>query len=722
MVIHRYSRWDGTQERELSTQDMMDQLSEQILEGDDLRGALRRMMERGGKLPNGERGMGMRDMLERLRQRRERNLEQYNLNNMMGDIQERLDEIIDTERQGIDKRLGDLDPLGVRSENGDGQEGGDQQGDAPGQGTGAGQESSAPGGDLADLLRSMAQRHTDQLDKLPDDVGGRIKELREYDFMDPEAREKFEELLQLLQKQVLENYFQGMQQSLQNMTQEDLKQTQEMIQDLNRLMEQKLMGDDPDITEFMQKWGQYFPPGIENFDQLLDYMQKMMGQMQSLMNSMSPEQRSELQDMMEALLQDDRLQWDMFQLASNMNRLDPDRFEDNRFSLTGDEPLSLQDALRLMGDLNSMEEMEDELRHAIRTNDPSYIDSDEVGRLLGEEAQQYAEELKRLTRELEEAGFLKRGDHGWELTAGAMRKIGEKALNDIFSRIRGQDLGDHNRDKNGIGVELQDETKPWVWGDPFHLNTQKTVANAVIRQGKGTPVRIKVEDFEINQTIAQARVSTVIAIDMSYSMMWSGYFQAGQRVGLALDTLIRSKYPKDQVTVLAFSYFVLPLESNMLLDTHWVEYGGGTNFQEVLRRSREILRRQGGTSKQIVLITDGEPTTYNYSAASEMSGNEWNPEDIEPIDVMAADPYEMLFRRRRRRGQGMIAETLREVGRCTRDNITINTFMLDRSPELLEFVKLMSKVNHGRAFVAEPDKLGTYVVADYFSNRNKVIR
>ena len=247
MVIHRYSRWDGTQERELSPQDMIDQLSEQILEGDDLRGALRRMMERGGKLPNGERGMGMRDMLERLRQRRERNLEQYNLNNMMGDIQERLDEIIGTERQGIDKRLGDLDPPGVGSEDGDG-----QQGDAPGQGSGAGQESGAPGGDLGDLLRSMAHRHTDQLDKLPDDVGGRIKELREYDFMNPEAREKFEELLQLLQKQVLENYFQGMQQSIQNMTQEDLKQTQEMIQDLNRLMEQKLMGNDPDITEFMQ--------------------------------------------------------------------------------------------------------------------------------------------------------------------------------------------------------------------------------------------------------------------------------------------------------------------------------------------------------------------------------------------------------------------------------------------------------------------------------------
>ena len=260
-----------------------------------------------------------------------------------------------------------------------------------------------------------------------------------------------------------------------------------------------------------------------------------------------------------------------------------------------------------------------------------------------------------------------------------------------------------------------DETKRWSFGDPFHLNTQKTVANAVIRQGPGTPVRMLPEDFEINHTTSLVQCSTVIAVDMSASMMYTGYFQAAQRVSLALDTLIKTKYPKDNVTVLAFSYFVLPLDANMLLDSYWVEYGGGTNFQEVLRYSRQLLRRQGGTTKQIILITDGEPTTYNYTERAD-----WADDELQGPGNPLDDPFERGWRRRRR--GGVVQETLREVARCTRDNITINTFMLDRSPALMEFVKLMAKTNRGRAFIASPEELGTYVVADYFSMRNSVIR
>jgi len=700
MTIFRYTRWDGSQAEESGTQELMDQLSRDILEGDSLRGAMRRLMERGAGIRDGQRGQGMRDLMNRLREARERNLERYNLNGMMDDIKERLDQVLDKERKGIQQRLDDM-----HGQSGPQEQQGPQGQALSGQG-GSGQQG-GPAGDesLRELLRSMADKHVTQLDKLPPDVGGSIKELRDYDFMDPEARQQFQELLETLQKQVLENYFKGMQQGLENMTQENLKQVSEMVRDLNELAKQKLLGEAPDITEFMEKWGHFFPPGIENFDQLVAYMEEQMAQMQSLMNSMSPDQRSELQNLMDGLLQDNRLQWDMFELAQNMARLNPDAFPDSSFSLTGDEPVSMQEALELMGELNSMDTMEEDMIKAIRSNDPSDLDSEEIGRLLGEESKKYADELKRMIRELEEAGFVKNGEHGMELTPKAIRKIGEKALDDIFRQIRGADFGDHQHEKGGVGVELMDETKKWVFGDPLHLNAQKTISNAVIRQGKGTPVRITPDDFEINYTTNQVQSSTVIALDMSYSMMWSGYFQAGQRVGLALDTLIRTKYPKDNVTVLAFSYFVLPLESKMLLDTHWIEYGGGTNFQEVLRYARQVLKRQNGT-KQIVLITDGEPTTYNYVSRGE---------DI------SGDPMEQFERMYSRRSKGMLEETLREVVRCTRDHITINTFMLDRDPGLLQFVKQMSTVNHGRAFVADPDQLGSYVVADYFSNRNKVI-
>ncbi len=703
MTLYRYSRWDGSQEEEISSQELIDRLSDQILDGDSLRSAMRRLMERGTQLPNGRRMMGMRELMDRLREQRQRSLDRYNLSSMMDDIQQRLDDIVDTERSGIQGRLDELAP--------DGDEAGGEAGQAGAQpsaeGAPQGGEGEVPP-EMRELLRGMADRRLSQLNALPPDAGGRVQQLRDYDFMDPEARRKFDELLDELQKQVLQNYFQGIQQGIQNMTEEDLRRVQEMVRDLNELTKRALNGEDPDISDFMRKWGEFFPPGIETFDQLREYMEKQMSQMQTLLNSMSSEQRNELQDMMDALLRDNRLQWDLFELSYNMARLNPEAFDNSRFSLTGDEPLSLQEALRLMGDLSSMDETEEQLRQAIRSNDPSHLDEEQIGRLLGEESRAYAQELKRLIKELEDAGFITRDGRGMELTPKAIRRIGERALENIFRKMQAGKLGDHDQEKSGIGIEMMDETKPWVFGDPFHLNTQKTVANAVIRQGPGTPVRITPQDFEINHTVSLTKSSTVIALDMSYSMMWSGYFQAGQRVGLALDTLIRTKYPKDNVTVLAFSYFVLPLDPKMLLDTHWIEYGGGTNLQEVLRYARQHLQREGGTTKQIVLITDGHPTTYTPPPGDWQTGFEENPPD-------------MLWGRRRRRG-GVVEETLREVVRCTRDGITINTFMLDNDPALLDFVKMMSKINRGRAFIASPDQLGDYVVADYLTMRNSVVK
>jgi uncharacterized protein with von Willebrand factor type A (vWA) domain len=699
MTLYRYSRWDGSQEEELSSQELIDRLSDQILDGDSLRSAMRRLMERGTQLPNGRRMMGMRELMDRLKEQRQRSLDRYNLSSMMDDIQQRLDDIVDTERSGIQGRLDELGP--------DDDEAGQSGAQPSAEGAPQGGEGEVPP-EMRELLRGMADRRLSQLNALPPDAGGRVQQLRDYDFMDPEARRKFDELLDELQKQVLQNYFQGIQQGIQNMTEEDLRRVQEMVRDLNELTKRALNGEDPDISDFMRKWGEFFPPGIETFDQLREYMEKQMSQMQTLLNSMSSEQRNELQDMMDALLRDNRLQWDLFELSYNMARLNPEAFDNSRFSLTGDEPLSLQEALRLMGDLSSMDETEEQLRQAIRSNDPSHLDEEQIGRLLGEESRAYAQELKRLIKELEDAGFITRDGRGMELTPKAIRRIGERALENIFRKMRAGKLGDHDQEKSGIGIEMMDETKPWVFGDPFHLNTQKTVANAVMRQGPGTPVRITPQDFEINHTVSLTQSSTVIALDMSYSMMWSGYFQAGQRVGLALDTLIRTKYPKDNVTVLAFSYFVLPLDPKMLLDTHWIEYGGGTNLQEVLRYARQHLQREGGTTKQIVLITDGHPTTYTPPPGDWQTGFEENPPD-------------MLWGRSRRRG-GVVEETLREVVRCTRDGITINTFMLDNDPALLDFVKMMSKINRGRAFIASPDQLGDYVVADYLTMRNSVVR
>jgi uncharacterized protein with von Willebrand factor type A (vWA) domain len=223
--------------------------------------------------------------------------------------------------------------------------------------------------------------------------------------------------------------------------------------------------------------------------------------------------------------------------------------------------------------------------------------------------------------------------------------------------------------------------------------------NALTREGAGTPVHIKMDDFEVYKTEMLTQCSTVIMLDMSYSMMMAGRFQAGRKVALALDSLIRSQFPKDNLYVVAFSYFVLTLRPEMLLDSYWVEYGGGTNFQEALRQSRLVLSKHKGGTKQIIMITDGQPTTFSSWSGDDNWG--WGSGRHSPR---------------------ALEETLREVVRCTKDGITINLFMMERDRSLSQFVATMAKINRGRAFFSTPSQIGEYVLLDYVNNKRKHVR
>jgi len=722
MRFYRYARWDGTQQVDAFTpEDVMEQIADELLEDGSLKGALRRLLQRGAEFSSGRRMMGLQELLDRLRGARARNLDRYNLGSILDDIVEKLDNVIDAERHGIKRRLGEEDESGdggqepgVGAENddelspsgekesgtgGEGQQRGQGQrgGSSPTPGRGPAPGSTDPM--FRDIFEGMARKHLEHLEQLPPDVGGRIKELREYDFMEPEAREQFEELMQMLQQQVMQSYFKGLQQGLQSMTPESMRQMQQMVHDLNELLEKHQRGEDTDgdFEDFMKKWGQFFPEGIENIEQLAEHMQQQIAQMESLLNSMTPEMRQQLEDMVDSLFQDSKMQWEMAQLAANLQRVAPTRGDPGDFNFAGDEPLSLQEAMKLMGDMNNIDELERELMQSVRNNDASNIDADEVGRLLGEEARQMTEQMQQLTRMLEEAGLIKKHGNEWELTPRAMRKVGERALEDIFGKLKQSTFGDHGLDQKGVGIERLDETKPYLFGDPFMIDTQRSVMNALLREGQGTPIHINIDDFEVYRTEQLTNCSTVIMLDMSYSMMHGG-FQAGRKVALALDSLIRSKFPKDNLYVVAFSYFVLTLRPEMLLDSYWVEYGGGTNFQEALRQARVVLQKHKSGTKQIIMITDGQPTTFSSWSGDDGFGG-WG-----------------------RRSPRALEETLREVVRCTKDNITINMFMMERGRYESEFVATMARLNRGRAFYTSPSKIGEYILLDYVNNKRKVVR
>jgi uncharacterized protein with von Willebrand factor type A (vWA) domain len=661
----RYSRWDGSQQLpDLDADEILDALAGDVMAEGDLAEALRRLMERGWRSDDPTRPdmPGLQELMDRLVRRREELRERYELGDVLGDIRRELSEIVDVERAGIQRRL-----------------------DAP-----------APNEELGNLVSDVAAGRLERLDALPPDVGERISQLRDYDFLEPEARERFDELVERLGQQVLDQFVAGMGDAIRSMTPEDLAANREMVRDLNALIRERIGGNEPDVREFLAKHGRFFP-GARSFDDILEQLAARMAAMQSLMRSLRPEQRAELESMIEALLRDDRLLIDLAELAQNLDLVLPGGLGD-RIRFGGDEPLSLDGALAQIARLQAMERLEDALSDVDGPADLARIDRDEARDLLGPDAPRELDALESLARALEEAGYLTRDGERLELTPRGSRRIGQKVLDDLFARLQRDAFGGHRVDRAGRGGEREETTKPYEFGDPFHLDLRTTLGNALTRPenapGARSPaaVHLRPEDFEVYRTELLASSATVLLVDMSRSMLLRGCFLAAKKVAVALDTLIRTQYPRDHLSVIGFAYYAREIRPGALAELTWHGYEYGTNLQHGLLLARRILARQAAANKEIVVITDGEPTAHFEDGQVEFS-------------------YPPTRR--------TISETLREVQRCTKEGITINTFMLERSRALAEFVAHMTRLNRGRAFYATPERLGEYVLVDFVGRRSK---
>jgi len=737
-----YSRWDGTQHIEgLDADDILNALADDYLEDANLQQALKRLMQDGIRGENGQRTMGLREMLERMRQTRREQLSRYNMaSGVMDDLRQKLEEIKKMEREGIQRRLDNQSPntpanqpqSGQQGQQGEqspsdqqpqsgqqgqqgnqsqsdqqpqsgqqGQQGNQSQSDQQPQSGQQGQQGQSGQGSQDDdgltpeqkqrMLEMIAKRKQDYLNDLPKDIPGQIKQLSEYDFMDDQAREKFQELMASLQQQMMQQFFQGMQQSLQNMTPEDLANLREMIRDLNKMLRERQQGLEPDFDSFMQKHGQYFP-GVNSLDDLIEQMQQQMAAMQGIMDNLSPEQRQELQDLMEQLMGDDRIRVDMMELAQNLEALAPMDQVRTRFPFRGNESLPLNEAMRMMGRMQQMEGLEEQLQEARRLDNIEAIDSQKVKELLGDEEYQSVEQLKELMKTLEEAGYIQKKGHRWELTAKGIRKIGQKALQDIFNKLKRDGFGRHVSPFRGTGGERTDESKPYRFGDPFLLDLEKTLTNAMQR-GVGTPIKLTKDDFEVYRTEFTTQSSTVLMIDMSLSMVYNGCQQAAKKVAVALESLIRSQFPRDNLYIVGFSAVAREYKPDELIEMSRYDNERGTNMAHGLMLSRQLLARQHGVNKQIIMITDGGPTVWYEDGGWQFA---------------FPSPYAEQ-------------QTLLEAKRCTREGITINTFMLYDDTWMIAFVNQMAQVNRGRTFYADKDNLGEYLLVDYLNSKRKFV-
>ncbi|MCS7206642.1 MAG: VWA domain-containing protein [Dehalococcoidia bacterium] len=668
-TFYRYARWDGTQQVFApDLEQVLDKLAKDYLDHGDLSRALTDLLRLGIGDPQGQRLEGLRDLLERLRRLRQERLQRYNLDSILEDLRTRLDHILQTERHAIDQRVDEVTRKA------------DQQKDDP----------------LAQRMRDMvlarAQKSREFLDNLPKSLAGAIQQLSSYEFFSPEAQREFQELLEMLRGRVLDNFVQGLRQALQGMTPEQWRQIREMLQALNQMLRQRAQGQEPDFQGFMRRFGHFFGPNPpRSLDELLERLARQMAMARSLLESLSPAQRQELDDLLRSVL-DEATMRDLAELAAYLNALFPVDEWGHRFSFSGDESLDLDQAMEMMRTLHAMDELEEHIQQAMRTGDLDRIDLDQVEEVLGPHARRIVEEMHRILRQLAEEGYLQHRGKRLELTPKGMRRIGQKALKEVFLHLKKDRPGGHHVVCKGTGPDLSGSTRPYQFGDGLDIDLGKSILNALRRTGPTLPVRFRVEDFEVNEREHLTQAATCLLLDQSRSMGLFGSFQAAKKVALALSTLIRTQYPRDVLYIIGFSDYAMQIKPEDLPQITWNAWVSGTNLHHALMLSRKLFTRHKSATRQIVVITDGEPTAHIEE------GQAWFS-------------YPPSWR--------TIQETLKEVRRCTQEGIIINTFMLESNYHLVHFVERMTRINRGRAFYTTPDRLGQYVLVDYVVNRRK---
>ena len=662
-----YSAWDGTQTGfEFDADAAFDELTDELLYHGDVNAALRRMMQEGMQDQDGNHLQGLRELLEQLRQEREDRLANSDLGGVYDEINDAINDILDEERHAIENALRDA------------QNSGDQR--------------------RAENAEAAAQDRNMRLDLMPDDLAGKVRELDSYNFESAEAKQRFEQLMEQLKEQLMQQMVDQMSGAMQDMTPEDMARMKDMMAALNEMLEKHQRGDDPGFEEFMEEFGDFFPENPENVEELLEQMAQRMAAMQAMMNSMTPEQRAQMQELSDQLMGDMDLQWQMQQLSGNLQQMFPQMQWDRSYDFEGQDPMGFSQAMQAMQELGDIDQLENLLRNASSPSALAEADMDKVRDLMGDDAAKSLERLAELTKQLEQAGLVEQKEGKLELTPKGLRKIGANALRELFSKLSKEMAGQHEMSQYGAGHERTYDSKPYEYGDPFQLDLNRTIRNALRRQaGDGeasTPVRLSPDDFEIERTEHLTRSSTVLMLDLSLSMPMRDNFLPAKKVAMALHHLISTQFPRDYLGIVGFSETARILTAEQLPEVSW-DFVYGTNMHHGFTLARQLLAKESG-NKQIIMITDGEPTAhitpdgypfFNYPPARET-----------------------------------VEATLREVVRCTKSQIRINTFGLGADGSLRAFIERMTQINQGRAFFTTPENLGDYVLVDFLDGKRQQAR
>ena len=533
-----------------------------------------------------------------------------------------------------------------------------------------------------------------ELDTLPDDVAGAVRGLDRYDWRSPEARATYEQIQQMLQREVLDAQFAGMKQALASPDPEAMARVKDMLADLNALLAKHARSEDTTdaFAEFMDRHGEFFPEHPETIEELIDALARRQAAAQRMMNSLSPEQREQLGQLMSQALADADLASEMAQLGDNLRSLRPglDRGSDAGMR-PGGESLGYSQAVEAVAELADLESLEAQLSQAEVGSTLDEVDVDLLESRLGAEAVRDFQALRDLERELEAQGYVQRGDDGLRLTPRAVRRLGQTALKKVFDSLAAAGHGDHSDHRTGAADEPTGLTRPWTFGDELPIDAPRTVANALRRSGlTRTGVHLDVEDFEVTETERRTSAAVALCVDLSFSMVQDGRWGPMKQTALALNHLIETRFRQDALQVIGFNRLARRLSPVQLAEAEpeWIQ---GTNLQHALLLAARHLRRHPDAEPVVLVVTDGEPTAH--LTGDGQAYFRW-PSTVETVRA-----------------------TVAQVDELARYGATLNTFMLGEDAGLARFVDAIARRAGGRVFTPDIGRLGEYVVADYLQAR-----
>ena len=655
--MSRYRKYDGGEPLAppVDLAEALDAIGEDVMAGWSPERAMHEFLRRGGADQ-----AGLDDLARRVAERRRDLLARHNLDGTLQQVRELLDSAVLAERGQLARDIG-----------------------------------------LDDTDRAFRQL---RLDNRSPSTAAAVSDLASYEWTSGEARETYEQINDLLGREVLDQRFAGMKQALQGATEQDREAVREMLSDLNDLLEAKAASDgspeaqaalDEQFDQFMEAHGDFFPERPGSIDELLDALAARSAAAQRMLNSMSAEQREELMQLSAQAFGSPELMSQLARMDANLQSLRPGEDWTGSEEFSGAEGLGLGDGTGALQDLADLDSLFDQLSQAYAGARLDDLDLDALARQVGADAAVDARTLQDLERALRDSGYLNKGSDGQlRLSPKAMRQLGKALLRDVAQWVSGSQGARESR-ATGLAGEPSGATRGWQFGDTEPWDVTRTVTNAVLRTvaeggAAGRGVRLTVDDVEVSETEARTQAAVVLLVDTSFSMAMDGRWVPMKRTALALHQLIRTRFRGDHLQLIAFGRHARTMEIEELTALDAVPEKG-TNLHHGLLLANRFFRKHPNAQPVLLIVTDGEPTSHLTG-----DGEVW----------FSYPPHPMT-----------IASAVRELDNAGRLGAQVTFFRLGEDPGLARFIDSMARRVDGTMVSPELDDLGAAVVGSYLGAR-----